>query len=1047
MKQKLLTFLALALLAVPAASPYFLPGVPYTNDLPSHLSRSYFFRRAVEWGGLWPRWSPDLVFGHGYPVFNFFPSLFHWVVNLVHMLGLPLTTAYRLVIYAHFLGAAAAGYFLGRVIFKSQAAGWGAALVFTYSPYLLYDAHVRGSGPETQALALLPLLILALWKASELPINDTSFRQSLISNLQSPFWLLATAVFFILALLSHPIIYQLLIPIGVWLLIKALFARQHGRFWNTLIGPALGIGVGVLLTTFYWLPAFLEVQYTYADTSINQGYAYQTNFLTLMDLLRWPRLPADPSLINPPVVRPLPVIGLIWAAVVILWRWRKMTQTHQEIVAAWTAVLLLCIWLMTPGSQFVWDNFPLLRLTFYPWRLLGMASVSTAVLVALSMREIADWRVEANFNLQSPISRLPVVNLLPSLLLTILIITTSIPWLYPPRYPTPEVIDLAEALRDELPPFIIGTTTLGEFLPRWVEELPPQEPAQSELIVADNPDRLQSVDGLTWTQLKNNPIYARYAIQVSQSMTITYGQFYFPGWEAVLDGASVPIQPSKPHGLISLAVPAGEHELHITFTNSPSRWLGWGISFFALVVCLLLIGWAIYNRRLIPAGPARSDSPDLLPGRYLVLLGITAVLIWLLFTYVNTPLRRPTLLPDGVWGKQTITPLDYAGELRLLTYEQSTAEIAADVPIKLDLYWQPQRSIGVPYKVGVQIVDADGLVWSDHSDRPSDWRFLGTYWPIEQYQLDPFVVTLMDGAPPGGYQFHVGLVRGDTGQTVAAYDIGGFRITEPANGERPLEPGMKPAPASAVTGGLRLLGSRLDRNETAPGDPARITALWQVVEETAVTNQFTLQLVNADGEITLIQPVTIAPDYPLVEWRADDRLRSETTLRLPAGTPDGTHTWQILWGDQTIDIGTLAVTAPKRIFDTPSLDYTVDTAVGDLTVLLGVNLGQPSSPGSPLEVTLVWYAETETPTSYRAFVHLIDSDDQIITQSDGEPVNWTRPTTSWLPGEIILDTHLLNLPPDLSAETPRLRIGLYDPATGQRLPTPTGDFIIVEIDE
>ena len=56
MKQRILTFLALALLAVPAASPYFLPGVPRTNDLPAHLFRTFFFDRAAEWGGWWPRW-------------------------------------------------------------------------------------------------------------------------------------------------------------------------------------------------------------------------------------------------------------------------------------------------------------------------------------------------------------------------------------------------------------------------------------------------------------------------------------------------------------------------------------------------------------------------------------------------------------------------------------------------------------------------------------------------------------------------------------------------------------------------------------------------------------------------------------------------------------------------------------------------------------------------------------------------------------------------------------------------------------------------------
>ncbi len=115
-------------------------------------------------------------------------------------------------------------------------AGWGTAVVYVYSPYLLYDAIVLGSGPETQALALLPLLILAIWKSSEqiLQRRDAGaqrswwadIRQSFILNLKSPKWVVLTAVLFTATLLSHPIAYQLLIPIGVWLLIKAGFGAK-----------------------------------------------------------------------------------------------------------------------------------------------------------------------------------------------------------------------------------------------------------------------------------------------------------------------------------------------------------------------------------------------------------------------------------------------------------------------------------------------------------------------------------------------------------------------------------------------------------------------------------------------------------------------------------------------------------------------------------------------------------------------------------------------------------------------------------------------------
>jgi hypothetical protein len=71
---------------------------------------------------------------------------------------------------------------------------------------------------------------------------------------------------------------------------------------------------------------------------------------------------------------------------------------------------------------------------------------------------------------------------------------------------------------------------------------------------------------------------------------------------------------------------------------------------------------------------------------------------------------------------------------------------------------------------------------------------------------------------------------------------------------------------------------------------------------------------------------------------------------------------------------------------------------------------------------------------------LVDENGQIIAQSDGEPANWSRPTTGWAAGEYILDPHSLTLPESLPDGPLTYRVGLYDPATGQRLQTQTADF-------
>ncbi len=244
-----------------------------------------------------------------------------------------------------------------------------------------------------------------------------------------------------------------------------------------------------------------------------------------------------------------------------------------------------------------------------------------------------------------------------------------------------------------------------------------------------------------------------------------------------------------------------------------------------------------------------------------------------------------------------------------------------------------------------------------------------------------------------------------------------------------------------MSGDIQLLGTRLDRTEAAPGDPVRVTALWQALEPDA-QNEFTLQLIAADGDVILSTSDTIAPLYPPEQWLTGDRLRSETLFRLPASTPDGLHTWQLSWGDAQVDVGQMQVNAPERSFETgeveTAVNQTFSSPLGDVATLLGINTNSETG-----EVTLIWQADSETPTSYRVFIHLLGADDAILSQSDGEPVNWSRPTTGWLPGELLHDTHQLTL--DQPEDALRLRVGLYDPGTGQRLATETGDSVTIPL--
>jgi hypothetical protein len=82
-------------------------------------------------------------------------------------------------------------------------------------------------------------------------------------------------------------------------------------------------------------------------------------------------------------------------------------------------------------------------------------------------------------------------------------------------------------------------------------------------------------------------------------------------------------------------------------------------------------------------------------------------------------------------------------------------------------------------------------------------------------------------------------------------------------------------------------------------------------------------------------------------------------------------------------------------------------------------------------------------TSYRVFVHLLDKQGNLWAQSDGEPVGWSRPTTGWAPGEVVMDKRTLEIPADVPSGSYTLVAGLYDLQASERLSLPDGTTAVL----
>ena len=90
--------------------------------------------------------------------------------------------------------------------------------------------------------------------------------------------------------------------------------------------------------------------------------------------------------------------------------------------------------------------------------------------------------------------------------------------------------------------------------------------------------------------------------------------------------------------------------------------------------------------------------------------------------------------------------------------------------------------------------------------------------------------------------------------------------------------------------------------------------------------------------------------------------------------------------------------------------------------------------GSPLDLTYRFVVAANAPAfdkEYRVLVHFLDSDDQLMWTDDHFP---TTSTKEWKPGQRIEYTRTMFVPQYPYMGQATIRIGLYDPETGARLP-------------
>jgi hypothetical protein len=747
------------LFSLPALSPLFTTVPTRSADGLLHLYRLVELDALWRQGIFFSRWLPDLAYGYGLPLFNYYAPLVYYLTTPLHTLGIPFSLALNLSLAAALLlGAVGMFFFTYALLPQTNAsdadasharadkfvglAALCAAIAFLYAPYILFNALPRANLAEQWALAFAPF---ALWRFLELTRKQTARN-----------WTLA-GVTFAAVLLTHNVTGFLFAPLLLLFTLVCVFSAFRFSFsafrfsfsafrfsFSAFRFPLSAFLLALALSAFFWLPALVERDYAQiARVMVTPDFDYRFNFVSPSELFALlPR--ADTGRLNPTYPNTLGfvqiVLGLAGVLVAaIKFRTRRALPLFYLAAAALGLTLL-----MLSISKPVWDAITLLSFAQLPMRVRGLVALCLAPFTGIFLVALAErWRVAATLAASS------------------VLVLSALPMLYP-RYardvpPNPTLTDM---FTYEKQSGAFGTTSFGEYLPVWVQALPDKSPFADAYAKNELPDRFVIPEGVNRCGGGIYPTAQIVCASSPDAWQIVYRAFYFPGWVARVQGNVVPITPTPRTGLISFRVAAGAI-ISVKYEGTDLEHLAEWISLACALFVLGVVGFAILKRARKPDFPnrrARSQSPSSNLRAFLPLFLLALALGAFKFFYADRVSNPFVAHFDGSHIENIAQPRDtrFDDALQWLGYDINANTFQRGDTVRVTLYWRALPALNKNLSTFVHLTASDGFVLAQ-KDSLHPANVPTTRWDTDAYAADEHAFEIPATLAPGAYELRGGV--------------------------------------------------------------------------------------------------------------------------------------------------------------------------------------------------------------------------------------------------------------------------------------------------
>ena len=209
---------------------------------------------------------------------------------------------------------------------------------------------------------------------------------------------------------------------------------------------------------------------------------------------------------------------------------------------------------------------------------------------------------------------------------------------------------------------------------------------------------------------------------------------------------------------------------------------------------------------------------------------------------------------------------------------------------------------------------------------------------------------------------------------------------------------------------------------------------WGSHQPPQSNDELCFQLQGSGDIIPLAPCVALAAEWLPTQWGTNEWVHTSHHFNLSPYLAGGDYQVILQVGEEATAVaGTFSLETHPRQFTPPRPQTTTHFIWPDALNLAGYDL---NIEANTFALTLYWQARQRMDTSYKFFLHVLNTETGTVTaQEDAIPQNWTYPTHWWEAEEFVADTLTLTVP----SGTYDLLLGWYEPETGERLPVQMAD--------